>query len=87
MFFLFFLDISLSVIFRQAVVSAHSALVNHSRDNTVTMASLELLTGLARLQFDSHSTYVCTQVGGCVYHKITAHTNILFYESVHCICG
>ena len=43
------------LIFRQAIVCAHCALATHSRDNTVTLASLELLAGLARLQFDSHS--------------------------------
>ena len=48
-------DISLSLLFQQVIVSANIALTSWSSNNTVTLAALELLSGLATLHFDSQS--------------------------------
>lgn len=50
-----FLNLDLNSLFREVALSAHNALDKWTHSNIVTLAAMELLSSLARLQFDALS--------------------------------
>ena len=78
-------DFSLPFLFHQSIVAAHRALSGSPNSNTVTLAALELLSGLARLQYDalSKATVVYRLRVACVCVCVfKAH--LLFIAHVDC---